>query len=269
MMVDRAALPAMLTLSVALSAVLGGGADAVAAPGAAAAERTAAQMEALATLATGEVEAGEYRRAIGHFLDAYRLAPEAGSTLIYNVAYVYEVHLGELETAQSFYRRFIGAAGADPGLLAEADRRLQVIGEQLATRADPPPPTPTPTPAPTGVSTVTSTATPAPVAVAAVASPPSTVAPWTLTISGGVIALAGATLGVLAASAHETFETDPDPAAQRDARDAGRAYALGADIGVAAGGAMLVGGVVWLLLTDDDAPSRAVRPTPTGLSVAF
>lgn len=280
MMFERAALPALLTFSLS-TATLGAGSlasSARAAPGADAAERTAAQMEALAGLGTEAVAAGEHRRAIGYFLDAYRLAPEAGSTLIYNVAYVYDEHLGELETAQTYYRRFIGAAGADPGLLAEADRRLQAIGERLAARveapappevppevvADPaPPPSEAPRPSPSP------RAAPMPVSVAQTVEPPSTVAPWALTITGGVVALTGATLAMLASGEHETFETSADPRAQRDARDAGRVYALGADIGVAVGGAMLVGGVVWLLLTDDDPHVTAVRPTPAGLSVAF
>jgi hypothetical protein len=97
-------------------------------------------------------------------------------------------------------------------------------------------------------------------------------APWVVVGVGVAGLVAGGVLGALALGAQSSRDAACPSAARCDAALA-RSYdatmrdlGLGANVGLFAGGALVVGGVVWWLIAR---PTRTVTPTPTGLALRW
>ncbi|MGB0592080.1 MAG: PEGA domain-containing protein [Myxococcota bacterium] len=114
---------------------------------------------------------------------------------------------------------------------------------------------------------------------------PSQAGAWTLVGGGGAVLVAGAVLTALAASEHSALQADrdlllDDPAQYATMSQEARLIASldwdsradsvstmqSASVGLyAAGAAALLGGVLWLWLADDTAPTVTFAPTPGGV----
>lgn len=241
-------------LLLALGLVLGPAGSAVAAPG----EDTTARIEALATKAAREYQAGNFVDAVELYLEAYRLGEAAA--LLYNVAVIYDKKVKDPELAVQYYRRYVAAPDADPAAASRATKRIQELkAEQAEAEAK--------RRAAERAKAKAALAPPAaPASVATRAAPPpesDTTLGWVVTGVGVVALGVGAGFGVSAAADGDSFEQSTDLVEKQALRDDGKQKALIADILMGVGGAALVTGVI-LILTADEAPAIGFAPTSDG-----
>jgi tetratricopeptide (TPR) repeat protein len=88
--------------------------------------------EELASRAFAAYQAGEYAWAISTYLEAHACSPAAD--MLYNVARIYELKLGDAPLAVAFYRRFIEAPGAAPARVGFATRRVLALESGASER---------------------------------------------------------------------------------------------------------------------------------------
>jgi hypothetical protein len=200
---------------------------------------------------------GQWAEACPVFAEADELHSTGGTRL--RLADCYE-HLGELEKARAIYSLIVRESGSEQQQerVAVARDRIRRIDEQLRKPA----PAPAPEPA-----RVTPDPEPArrvePVVVEedhALLSP----APGVVLLGvGGAGLVVGAVLGGLAlaqeADVRDACRDGHCPIEQQAEADAAEKKALGADIALGIGGALVVAGVVLLVVsvTQDDADERA------------
>lgn len=193
-------------------------------------------------------EAGDALRAVELYLDAQRLAPSAD--ILYNVAHIYDIKLGDRRLAMEFYRRCVAEPGATPERVARANQRLLALKEaELAAEPAlqaPTAPRPAPLPAaPDGDTGV---------------SARSTIA-WSLAALGVAGVGVGVGFGLSAMSnadranedcdgnlCNSSVGVDASHAAERDARVA--------TVGFVSGGVLLAAAATLFLLGDDDAEAQ-------------
>jgi tetratricopeptide (TPR) repeat protein len=182
--------------------------------------------------------AGEYRRALEKFIEAYAIGKDPN--LLFNMGRCYQ-QIGEAAVAREKYEAFIAAPGADPDGVERARAFLRELARPPAESAAEP-------------------ATPAPVAAAPAESTPSPpVWPWVTLGAGVALAGTGAVLYALGASDHSELTEAPGygdrnavvPFSERRARDlvaAGDTKKLWGGVTLGVGGALLATSLVWLLV---------------------
>jgi tetratricopeptide (TPR) repeat protein len=212
--------------------------------------------------ATQFFERADYDRAIQYWRDAYQFDCTKPALLL-NVANAYEKK-GDRKAAVVVLELYLARAPNAPD--------FKIISEKVANLKASLKPTPTPTPGPTASPTTSSPEERPP------APPPQgddapSVVPWVVVGVGGAAAIAGAVLlpiGLSAVSSSEEQcpdrQCDPDDPASRDAIDQGNAGRTNATIGtiaLAAGGGLVVGGLIWQFAFNqpaNDAAALRVHP---------
>ncbi len=213
-----------------------------------ASENSVVKAEKLAEDARKEREAKRYPEAIDLYLRAHTIQPDAA--FLYNVAFIYDRDLGELTRAERFYRECISMPGANPVLVERSQRRLTAI---QATRDRDSQFTFNP------VTEVKSPSDPSPEEM-------ESVAPYWITIVGGMTLVAGAVTGLVARHDAEQFKESKLLEEKIDFRESAQTQAIVADSLMLTGTLALVIGTTWLLMESpgDDRTAR-LRITPGAL----
>ncbi len=214
--------------------------------------------------------ARDYRRAVEKFIQAY--AVDSDPNLLFNIASCYE-GLGDLEAAVEKYREFLSAPGADPTGRPHAEAVVERWERSGTGTAGAPaivePTVAAPTPEAAALDT-SSAAAPA----------GSSWVPWVTLGGGSIIAAAGGAFYFLGSRDHSRVTEaegydDPmavSPMTRAEASeliDAGSQKKQVGAVGLAVGGALVAGYVVWWLL-DDPEPSEtlpAITPSTSGATL--
>jgi len=245
-------MPRLLAPVLMVSALVLGG-SAVVHAGEAPPKDPTARAEWYSQRAEVAFEAGKFADAIKLYLDAYEAAPSA--SILYNVAFIYDRKLKDPELAIDYYERVARAQDADKALSDKARARAAALRAELAKPPDKPPPDKPPPdkPPPDKPPDI----------------PPDDpgqggafpIGPVVTIAAGGAVFVTGVAFAFLASGTHDDFEAATRSADKRALQSTGRTQALVADIGMAVGGAALVGGVLWLLFDrPDEATSSSVVP---------
>jgi tetratricopeptide (TPR) repeat protein len=225
----------------------------------------------LSAQAKAAFEAKRYTEAVRLYEEAYQIEPLA--TLLYNIAFIYDTHLGNQTLAGQYYRRYVNAPDAEKTAQVRAYERLAVFRatrKRSAAFAPLPPvsrkPVAPPSAAPPSVAAAPPSVAGAPTAEPTVTGTvsPAGEFPWKPVLLGvaGAGLLTGAVFTGLTASTHTDYQAARDEPERGDLSDTGKTQALVADlafgVGIAAGAAGLL---VWLL---DDDDTTAIAPTTIG-----
>jgi tetratricopeptide (TPR) repeat protein len=216
---------------------------------------------------------GRFEDAAALLDEAYRLDP--APTLLYNRARALE-SAGNLEGAAAAYRHYLATEPKARDRAAierrvdnldrqlaerralevlarernqEAERRVQEAERRALEAAQRPPPVERPAP---------------PAVVAPLPAPAArgSVAPWVIGGAGVGAAIAGGVLGMLASQKSDAAAGASSQAETVRLDDGARGLALGANVAYAAGGALALTGLLWLLLGDDEAPRTGASLVP-------
>jgi tetratricopeptide (TPR) repeat protein len=201
-------------------------------------------------------DAGRFQDAIQLLERAYALSPEP--VILFNLGRSYE-GLGQAEQAIDAYSRYLVA---DPGTADRhsIERRIQTLRAQLQERAA------------LERERVEergraeeelAKARQTQVRVEPAPSRPGAL-PWVVGGVGAAGVAAGAVLGGIALSRHQSAVQDPFRASALARQASANQYATGANVAYAVGGALLAGGAVWIWI-DHRSPAPSVA---WGLSVA-
>lgn len=201
-------------------------------------------VEQLAAEAETQYKQGKYEEAIATYLKAYQIS--SVSALLYNIAYIYDHKLHEVDLALDFYRRFVKSQDADPEMVARATQRINELKTRKESLEDKPttPREPSVTKKRKGIA-------------------PIRIAGWA-TLGGGVVLLGtGLVFGIIAKKTQEDFESEGNLSKKLDLRDTGKKQALAADILMSVGSAAVVGGIVMLFLPERLVGNARVTPVLT------
>jgi hypothetical protein len=97
-------------------------------------DATSLRVERLADDAFARVGRGAYKEAVELYLQANEAAPSA--VLAFDIAWLYDKHLGAPALALDYYRRALAGPDVTPDLVARAQDRIAVL-EAAEKRADP------------------------------------------------------------------------------------------------------------------------------------
>jgi tetratricopeptide (TPR) repeat protein len=210
---------------------------------------SAERVEALAQAASELVRAGDFLGAISRFEEAYRLEPAAA--LLYNIAFVYDLKLGDVVQARVYYERYLVAPDADADGSRRARERLASLNapRPIAPRAAPvAPPPPRRAPAPRVSAPV---APPEDLRFAVLDPPAKHTTAWALVGVGGVaMTMAAGFLRMAGATADEANTTAEPGRTLLSARTDDQELIAWSMLG--GGAATAITGAVMLLLSDDD-----------------
>lgn len=235
------------------------------------------QLAQISERAKVAFESKQYAEAVALYQAAYRLEPVA--TLLYNIAYICDAHLGDRALARDFYRRYVNAPDADPSARLKAferiagfdalDAREAVVAAAIAAPITAAAPVSAAQPA----SAPRASVPPAPVPPAAISSVTPAVgarvepAGSSGTLSAVLLSVGGAALltsgisAVLVSGTHDDYLAARTADKRTDFSESGSRQALVADISLAIGISAVVAGV-WVLLTDDDSAKTSWVPAP-------
>lgn len=229
-------------------------------------------------------ESEQYLEAVGLYQEAYRLEPV--STLLYNIAFIYDTYLDDRVLARDFYRRYVNAPDAEQSARLKSFERIALFDAMELSAAARPVSAPPGAAVPAAPATVAPPVAAVPVAVAPVTAvpavapvagvPPASVQPGVgarvepsdskKTVSIVLLGLGGAALvtsGIataVVADTHDDYLAARTPSRRKDLSASGETQALVADLSLVLGvSAVAVG--VWLLLSDDDA-ATSWMPAP-------
>lgn len=202
----------------------------------------------------------EYANAVALYLQAY--AASASAPILYNIARIYDVRLGNRAQAIEYYRRYVSSADARADLVETTRRRLAQLEEEEASPA-----------AGTGPSTgaaAPQAKRPAEPSAPPVVPPPPRQGGWSTERWVGVVLGTAGLVGVgigsafgLAArsnanTAHQLCNGNVcSTQAGVDAARAGSRDATLSDIGFGVGGALLATGTILYFMGGDRSPDRA------------
>ena len=221
------------------------------------------KFKELSAKAETAFQAGQYQGAVDAYLEAYGVV--ASPDVLYNIAYLYDRHLGQTELAQDFYRRVIRTPDSSKEIIELSMKRLaELEPKSIAT------PAPAPAPAP-------DVGKPAdggkPAVADATTSGDNTATkklerdsgpgpgPWVAIGVGGAALLGGIVAGILAQGTNDDFQSAADIDDKRRLEDDGKSQALASDILTFGGGALIVSGVIWYVLASDGEPAAAPATT--------
>lgn len=203
-------------------------------------------VEGLAAAGAGAYESGDYAKAVGFYIQANQLQPNA--PLVYNIAVIYERKIKDPELAIQFYRRYLGLEDVDATKIPKVNARIQKLKVEIEAKKAAIV-APTPEPEPTSVKVVKVIKTPPPPPLPA----SSNTAPWLLVGTGAALTVAGALFGTMARSESSAFDESQVLDEKLDHRDTGERYALTADVLMGAGILGLGAGAIFLMTGGDDA----------------
>ncbi len=224
---------------------------------------------------------GEFEQAATLLREAYSLHPEP--LLLYNLARALE-GLGDFEGAIEQYERYLNAESkiADRGAI---ERRIATLREQVARTAKPPENTDDHT-----ATQVSDTRTGPPSGDGSGANgdrataiqldpPPGEMRgkpqrlPWLIAGGGGVVLGGGVLLGYLSQARHDAAVDEPVQEDAQALQDQAKTFATAANVAYVVGGAAILGGVTWALVTrnkhksDRDAPRIGLDLAPGATSI--
>ena len=200
---------------------------------------------------------GDYKVAIDAFLKAYDLRPTA--SLLYNVARSFDAQ-GNLEEAEVYYNRFIGAPGVSQSARADAVSRLKTVRDIQRMKEED-----------KHESEVKESKTePKEKIVVKEADPVSPVA-WLMMGIGGASLGAGVVTGLLSQAKFDHVESlgYPDEVASEDfeevksSRDAGQDLKISSVVLLASGSLLFIGGLITYFVTKPSAEKSAWNVQPT------
>jgi tetratricopeptide (TPR) repeat protein len=207
---------------------------------------------------------GDFERAVALLREAYELHPEP--ILLYNLARALE-GLGDFDGAIELYERYLNAETEihDRGAI---ERRIATLREQVARTAQPPVTSDAPTGTPVSDNR---TAPPAGDAMTPIRlePPPSEMQrkpprlPWLIAGGGGVVLGGGVLLGYVSQARHDAAVDEPIQAEAQKLQDQARTFATAANVALAVGGAAVIGGVTWAVISrrqHRDAPRLGIGP---------
>ncbi|MEM7676690.1 MAG: hypothetical protein AAF449_11875 [Myxococcota bacterium] len=209
----------------------------------------------LAREARKAYDGGRFERAEGLIRGAYALDP--APALLYNLAAILDAK-GDAQGALQAYQQFLRQKPAASGR-RRIERRIEVL--KRALKATPAPVKPAVSPPPPNPAAVVSSPTEV--------QPPersTRILPWITAGTGALGVGAGVVLGVMAQSKqNDARNADEQLVAARALSDA-ESLATTANILYAAGGAVLVGGLIWGLLGGEAEPkvSAVIAPDFVG-----
>lgn len=105
-----------------------------------AAQASAQTAEQLGNQAYELHQQGKYAESIATYLRAYELSK--ASVILFNVATIYDRKLHERALASDYYRRYLAATDAEPGLVQKANERLETLKREKEAEEKPPAATP-------------------------------------------------------------------------------------------------------------------------------
>lgn len=213
-------------------------------------------------------KAKDYDAAARLFDEAYKLDPNPN--YLFNIGRVYE-EKGDIRSAVDYYQRFVKEPGVELESRELALQRLRVLKAILAetdakAAPDPEPKKPDPEPA-----------KPEPVK----APPPEDPRPRKLQLAGfgllavgGVATVVGGVLGGVTLSKQNELADIHDFDTRVDLAARGKSLALGTDVLIFTGGALLLTGVILVAVGASrrkaaNASARRVQPTGLGLVARF
>lgn len=259
---------ARLARSLAFAAALGAaGSPGWAATALAAAPKKdpAALAEELGAKARDAFKSRRFDRAIELYLEAYENAPDAG--FLFNIAFIYDKKLGELDLARDYYRRVVAFPEADADLVAKAQARMVEIEQTLAEigpGGDVKPPDGDVKPPGGDVKPPGGDVKPPGGDVkppGGDVKPPggagegdADMLPWVIVGGGGLLFVTGAAFGLVASGTESDFAAATDNGRRRELQSTGQTQAALADVFMGLGLAAIgTGLVIWLGASDDDA----------------
>ncbi|MBU0551727.1 hypothetical protein KKB55_20680 [Myxococcota bacterium] len=198
-------------------------------------------VEALAQAGAEAYRDGDYAKAVGFYIKAHQLQPNA--PLVYNIALIYERKIQDPELAIQFYRRYIGSEDVDPNKIPEVNARIQKLKAEIEAKKRAALVAPPPKEGDPGVGVGIGAATPPPTS--------SNLGPWLLIGAGAALTLTGAVFGGLASGEADDFSAAEGLDDKLDHRDAGQTYALTADALMGAGVLSLGIGALFLFSGGD------------------
>lgn len=236
------------------------------------------RAEALAAQAFAAYDRKEYSSAVVLYRQAYDASPTAD--ILFNIARIYDIGLGERSTAATFYRQYVIDPDAEDDRIGIAFERLAVLEQPARPAASGSneshtPPRPASILQPRAAGPPSRAAAPGPSRVPD-GSSPSPEGTWTAWRVGAIVAGTvglvglglGAGFGVAALSDAATAREycDGDVCRSQRGLDAVNAASKNANIATASfalGGGLIAAGAVMLWLERDPAPAR---PEVAGLS---
>lgn len=183
--------------------------------------------------------AGDYALAVERYMDAYELIQTAD--LIYNVAFIYERHLGNPDLARVHYERVLRDPSAPADLVRKAGERIASLDRSAAARTTSVPrlseEAPATQPAPVPEPTVSSTTT---------LRRKSNPGPWVMVGGGGALVVGGVIAGVVARGTNQDFLAGQGGVeGMRELSDRGQQQAVVADALWITGAVTAVAGLGW------------------------
>jgi len=205
------------------------------------------RVQNLARRAYSARKNGRFEDAVALYLEAYQL--RGVPSLLYNIAYIYDRDIKDLELAQRFYRRCIAADGVQPDVARRANARLRIVRGELESKR-------IRTSERTRVLVV-----PEPTGIQRTVQPPRVSAdskPWWCFGAGVVVLLGGGIVGGMATYNARQFRESTLPDEKQEIRELAQTQALTADILLGTGASLALVGLVWSAFQDDE-PSTAVN----------
>lgn len=231
------------------------------------------RFQAATAAAESAYSAGNYQLAVERYMDAYEVIPSAD--IIYNVAYIYEKHIGNLDLARVHYERVLRDPSAAADLVRKSSERIAALDRAAAARAQsvprlgegvaepvqpvaPPPAAVTPAPSTTSTTTVPRR---------------SSAAPWVLTGAGGALVVGGVAAGLVARGTNQDFLAGQGGVeGMRELADQGQQQAIVADALWVTGAVTAVVGLGWGISTSVRTRAGTVQldvlPAPGSLNLA-
>jgi len=206
---------------------------------------------------------GRYEDAVALYLEAFEIEPVP--SLLYNIAYIYDRDIGDLELAKRFYQRCIATEGVESAVVRRANKRLKQVRKRMEEKAIEADANSIRTVDPVDTSnsrrTVKESALP-------IITPRSN-GPWWLMGIGAALVVSGGVTGGIAAYNAKQFELATILSEKKDIRDLTQKQALAADVFIGAGTLSILAGLTWYFIADDGhaaVPSVQVNPSYMGIS---
>ncbi len=206
---------------------------------------------------------GRNEDAVALYLQAFQIEPVPG--LLYNIAYIYDRDIGDLELASRFYRRCIAAEGVEATVVRRANGRLATLRERMRENANQRR-TDAITTNRSGTTRGRNTATNA---VRTKVESPSARGPWWLMGIGATLLVTGLATGGIAAYNSKQFGAATLLSEKKDIRDLAQTQALTADILMGTGALTALAGLTWYFISDREqtmAPLVQLNRSYFGLS---
>jgi len=179
----------------------------------------------------------------------------------YNLARALE-GMGDTEGAILNYERFLDNAKTveDRGAI---ERRLATLKEQLAAKEQAAKPKPPPEPPPVVAVPPPEPPPPHREPTPIVTARSSSLPPVTTMVLGGIAIGSGAYIGRLSRSEHDLAVSDPVQLEAQQHQDRAHSYATVANVTMAVGGAVVLGGLIWeIVVLRDHGRDRHVSLAP-------